>query len=76
MLIQFAVPGVMELLVLLLVAIVLFGIPVVLVLVFGTMWLRSSGDEDVQEQLEALQTEVSQLRAELEDSEATGDEEN
>ncbi|WP_135825624.1 hypothetical protein [Halorussus ruber] len=61
-------PGGMELLVVLLVAVILFGIP--LVLLGGGLYLyRSSQSESAPaEEIEALREEVRQLREEIRES--------
>lgn len=64
MLLQFAVPGGPELLVIALVALIVFGIPLALVLVLGALWLRSD-DEDYDDRIAELEREIAQLRAEL-----------
>jgi type II secretory pathway pseudopilin PulG len=62
------VPGGPEFAVMLVVALVLFGIPLVLVLVLGTLWIRSNqDDEEVTRQIAELQAEVRELRTELQD---------
>jgi sec-independent protein translocase protein TatA len=65
-LLQFVgMPGGPELLVILFMALLLFGIPMVLVLVLGVAWLRSSGRVS-EERVEQLEAEIETLRAELE----------
>jgi len=63
------IPGGPELIVVLLVAVLLFGIPLVLIAVVGALYLRanSGGDEDVTERVAELEAETAQLRAELDD---------
>jgi len=59
------VPGGMEILVILLIAVVMFGLP--LVLLGGGFYLfrRSSGDSPETEELAALRREVEALREEV-----------
>lgn len=63
------VPGAVELVVLLLVAILVFGIPLLLIAVVGALYLRAAGDsdEDVDERIAELEAEIASLRAELEE---------
>jgi sec-independent protein translocase protein TatA len=60
---QMGVPGGVELLVILLIALLLFGIPLVLVILAG-LWLRSEGD-DYEERIEELEAEIAALQAEV-----------
>jgi sec-independent protein translocase protein TatA len=62
----FGLPGGPELLVIMLIALLLFGIPMALVLLFGVAWLRSSGRVS-EERVEQLEAEIETLRAELAD---------
>jgi len=65
-------PGPPEFVIMLVVALVLFGIPLVLVLVLGTLWIRSNqDDEEVTRQLAELQAEVHELRTELQDDDGS-----
>lgn len=67
-------PGGLELIVILLIVVVLFGIPVALV-VLGVILLRSSqGDGDVEDEVAALREEVAELRASMGTEEGSGDE--
>ena len=59
----FGVPGGIELLVILLIFLLLFGIPLLLVAGGGYLWFRSR--EDTAEQIAELQAEIAALRAEL-----------
>jgi len=61
-------PGAVELLVILLIAVILFGIPLV-VLGGGLYLYRSSQSENAPaEEIEALREEVRQLREEIQES--------
>lgn len=67
-------PGGLELIVILLIVVVLFGIPVAIV-VLGVILLRSSrGDGDIEDEVAALREEVAELRASMETEEGSGDE--
>lgn len=61
------IPGGPELLIVLLIAILLFGIPVLLIAVVGVLYLRADGggDEDVAERVAELEAEIAALRAEI-----------
>jgi hypothetical protein len=54
-------PGGIELLVIFVMMLMLFGVPVVVVLLGGAAWLRSNDASD--ERIEELEEEVEQLRA-------------
>jgi hypothetical protein len=68
------VPGGIELLVIGLVFLLLFGIPLVVVVVVGVLWLRSRGTDDGTEQRVAeLEREVERLREQLDDTDERTD---
>ena len=62
---QVAVPGGVELLVILLVALVVFGIPVVLAGVGLYLYRQSQSDRPAGEDVAALRREVERLREEI-----------
>jgi sec-independent protein translocase protein TatA len=60
------IPGGPELIVVLLIAILLFGIPLLLIAVVGALYLRAEdGDDDVAERVADLEAEIAALRAEI-----------
>lgn len=71
------VPGGVELLVILLVALVVFGLPVVLLGGGFLLYRRSKPEQPAGEEFEALRTEVQQLREEVQrmNDQTPGDEE-
>jgi sec-independent protein translocase protein TatA len=76
---QMGIPGGPELLVILLIMVILFGIPLVLLGIGGFVYLRSNadgddGDEDTQERIARLEGEIDQLKADLDTETATDDE--
>jgi sec-independent protein translocase protein TatA len=62
---QMGIPGGPELLVILLIMVLLFGIPLVLLGVGGFVYLRSNADDDTKERIAELEGEIDQLKAEL-----------
>ncbi|WP_436930335.1 hypothetical protein [Halosimplex halobium] len=73
MLAQMGMPGGIELLVVLVVALIVFGLPLVLIAVVGALWLRS--DDDYDERIRELETEIARLQAQVgDDGGATADE--
>ncbi|WP_209452144.1 hypothetical protein [Halosimplex halophilum] len=73
MLAQMGMPGGIELFVILVVAVVVFGLPLVLIAVVGALWLRS--DDDYDERIRELETEIARLQAQVgDDGGATADE--
>lgn len=73
MLLQMGVPGGIELLVVLVMGLLMFGLPLVLVAVLGALWLRS--DDDYDERIRQLETEIARLHAQVgDDDRATADE--
>jgi len=64
MVLQFGIPGGPELLVILLIAIFLFGLPILLIAVVGFLYLRSDGD-DYDERIRELEAEIARLEAEV-----------
>ena len=73
MVLQFGIPGGPELLVILLIAIFLFGLPILLIAVVGYLYLRSDGD-DYDERFRELEAEIARLEAKVganSDSDAT-----
>jgi hypothetical protein len=65
MLAQMGMPGGIELLVVLVVAVIVFGLPLVLIAVVGALWLRS--DDDYDERIRELETEIARLQAQVGD---------
>ncbi|WP_436909351.1 hypothetical protein [Halosimplex marinum] len=65
MLLQMGIPGGVELLVILVMGLVLFGLPLVLIAVVGALWLRS--DDDYDERIRELETEIARLQAQVGD---------
>jgi|GEM_PF-2124973 len=73
MLLQMGMPGGIELLVVLAMGLLMFGLPLVLVAVLGALWLRS--DDDYDERIRQLETEIARLHAQVgDDGHATADE--
>ena len=64
MVLQFGIPGGPELLVILLIAIFLFGLPILLIAVVGFLYLRSDGD-DYDERIRELEAEIARLEAKV-----------
>lgn len=62
---QFGVPGAMELFVILLIAIIVFGVPVVLIAGGLYLYRRTQTDRPASEEIEALRAEVERLREEI-----------
>ncbi|NHN58075.1 MULTISPECIES: preprotein translocase subunit TatA [Halorussus] len=62
---QVAVPGGVELLVILLVALIVFGVPVVLAGVGLYLYRQSKSDRPAGEEIESLRREVERLREEI-----------
>jgi len=72
MLLQMGMPGGIELLVILVMALIVFGLPLVLIAVVGALWLRS--DDDYDERIRQLETEIARLQAQMgEDGGPTAD---
>ena len=61
---QFGIPGGPELLLILLIAIFVFGLPILLIAVVGFLYLRSDGD-DYDERFRELEAEIARLEAEV-----------
>jgi hypothetical protein len=61
------IPGGVELIVILLIAILIFGIPLLLIGIVGALYLRAESDdgEDVAERVDELEAEIAALRAEI-----------
>ncbi|QLH81848.1 hypothetical protein [Halosimplex pelagicum] len=73
MLLQLGMPGGLELLVVLVMGLLMFGLPLVLVAVLGALWLRADDDHD--ERIRQLETEIARLHAQVGDDDgATADE--
>jgi len=72
---QMGIPGGPELLVILLIMLLLFGIPLALLAVGGFVYLRSNASDDTQERIAELESEIDHLKSELDadDEQATGD---
>jgi sec-independent protein translocase protein TatA len=68
MLAQMGMPGSVELFVILVVAVVVFGLPLVVIAVVGALWLRS--DDDYDERIRELETEIARLEAQVGDGAA------
>jgi sec-independent protein translocase protein TatA len=62
---QMGIPGGPELVVILLVLLLLFGIPLVLLGVGGFAYLRANADDDTKERIAELEGEIDQLKADL-----------
>lgn len=63
-------PGGVELLVILLIFVLLFGIPITILLVLGFKFTQRASDEpETTERIEELEAEVSDLKDRLEDEE-------
>jgi len=62
---QMGIPGGPELLVILLIMLLLFGIPLVLLTVGGFAYLRTNADDDTQERIAELEGEIDHLKSEL-----------
>jgi len=61
------IPGGPELIVILLVSILIFGIPLLLIVIVGALYFRAEGgDEDVAERVAELEAEIATLRKEIE----------
>jgi len=71
---QMGIPGGPELLVILLIMVLLFGIPLVILAVGGFAYLRTSGDDETQERIAELEGEIDQLKADLDVDTVTDDE--
>lgn len=69
MLLQFAVT---EIVILLVVALLVFGVPLALVAVLAALYLRSKNAGDLDERVDELEAEVAALRAEVGDESADG----
>ena len=70
------VPGGAELLVILLIALVVFGLPVVLLGGGFLLYRRSQSDRPADDEITALRTEIQQLREEVQRmNDESGDEE-
>ena len=62
------IPGGLELLVILVIFVLLFGIPLTILLVLGYRWTERAGESAISEdRLEELEAEVDELRTRLED---------
>jgi len=60
---QMGIPGGVELLVIGMIAMLLFGIPLALIAVVGYLWLRN--DDDYEERIRELESEIATLQAEI-----------
>jgi sec-independent protein translocase protein TatA len=69
---QMGVPGGPELLVVLLITLLLFGLPILLLGVGGFLYLRSNADDETKERIAELESEIDELKSDLdtEDEEA------
>ena len=72
---QMGIPGGPELLVILLIMLLLFGIPLALLAVGGFVYLRSNSGDDTQERIAELESEIDHLKSELDadDEQAASD---
>ena len=64
---QVGVPGGPELLILLLVAVILFGIPIVLIAGGLVLYRQAQTDQPASEEIESLRREVQRLREEIDE---------
>jgi len=71
MFLQMGLPGGIELMVILVMGLILFGLPLVLIAVVGALWLRS--DDDYDERIRQLETEIARLNAQVGDGDAAAD---
>lgn len=71
MFLQMGLPGGIELLVVLVMGLILFGLPLVLIAVVGALWLRS--DDDYDERIRQLETEIARLNTQVGDDGAAAD---
>ena len=62
---QMGVPGGPELLVVLLITLLLFGLPILLLGVGGFLYLRSNADDETKERIAELEAEMDELRRDL-----------
>ena len=60
-------PGGIELLVIFLVFVLLFGVPMTLLVAFGYKYVRDAAGEPDEARLEELESDVAELRARLEE---------
>ena len=62
---QMGVPGGPELLVILLILLLLFGLPILLLGVGGFLYLRSNADDETKERIAELESEIDELKSDL-----------
>ena len=62
---QMGVPGGPELLVILLILLLLFGLPILLLGVGGFLYLRSNADDGTKERIAELESEIDELKSDL-----------
>ena len=62
---QMGVPGGPELLVILLIMLLLFGLPILLLGVGGFLYLRSNADDETKERIAELEAEMNELKRDL-----------
>ena len=62
---QMGVPGGPELLVILLILLLLFGLPILLLGVGGFLHLRSNADDETKERIAELESEIDELKSDL-----------
>ena len=62
---QMGVPGGPELLVILLIMLLLFGLPILLLGVGGFLYLRSNADDKTKERIAELEAEMDELKRDL-----------
>ena len=62
---QMGVPGGPELLVILLILLLLFGLPILLLGVGGFLYLRSNADDETKERIAELESEIDDLKSDL-----------
>ena len=70
---QLGMPGGLEILIILVIGIIVFGLPLLIITVVGIAWLRGDGD-DYDERIAELESEIARLQAEVGvDESAEGD---
>ena len=62
---QMGVPGGPELLVILLILLLLFGLPILLLGVGGFLYLRSNAYDETKERIAELESEIDELKSDL-----------
>ena len=62
---QMGVPGGPELLVILLILLLLFGLPILLLGVGGFLYLRSNADDETKERIAEFESKIDELKSDL-----------